>query len=232
MTEKKRINASECDKILSEFSHFYDKMLSCDSEGFHNFKPSEDRLDTFYYDRLAKSEFSRLWEVFEILLLLSHGQATVERGFSVNKEVSVENLAEQSLVAQRVIVDHIKSIGGLLKVNFSKELLLSASRARSKYQQYLDERKREVENKEKQNRKRAIMDDIVEIKSKKKRIEEDIKSLSKSAEEYADKAETTGKVTLIAKSNSMRRSAKEKKQKLEDVDQELQDKMKELQDII
>ena len=38
-----------------------------------------------------------------LLLLLSHGQASVERGFSVNKEVMVQNLAEQSLISQRII---------------------------------------------------------------------------------------------------------------------------------
>ena len=34
--------------------------------------------------------------------------------------------------------------------------------------------------------------------------------LNKSAEEYADKTEYTGKVLIIAKSNSMKRSAKDK----------------------
>ena len=51
-----------------------------------------------------RSEFPNLWSVIKLLLLLSHGQASVERGFSVNKEVSVEHLAETSLIAQRTIV--------------------------------------------------------------------------------------------------------------------------------
>jgi hypothetical protein len=50
--------------------------------------------------------------VIKLLLLLSHGQASVEKGRSVNKEVSVEHLAETSLIAQRTIVDHISSVGG------------------------------------------------------------------------------------------------------------------------
>jgi len=49
--------------------------------------------------------------------LLSHVQASVERKFSVNKEVSVEHLAETSFVAQRTIVDHVSSVDGFLKVN-------------------------------------------------------------------------------------------------------------------
>ena len=64
------------------------------------------RVDTFCFDQLAnKADFKELWKVVELLLALSRGQATVERGFSSNKEVMVENLAQHSLVAQQVICD-------------------------------------------------------------------------------------------------------------------------------
>ena len=64
-----------------------------------------DWLDTCDNDRTAFK--CRLCCKVLKLLLLSHGQATVERGFSVNKEMIVENQQEQSLVARRVIKDHI-----------------------------------------------------------------------------------------------------------------------------
>ena len=67
------------------------------------------------------------------LLLLSHGQASVERGFSISKEISVENMAEQTLITQRVIKDHLNNVGGVTKVSLSKELLASASSARQRY---------------------------------------------------------------------------------------------------
>ena len=40
------------------------------------------------------------WSVVKLLLLqvMSHGQSTVNRGFSVNKEVAVENLSERSFI--------------------------------------------------------------------------------------------------------------------------------------
>ena len=47
-----------------------------------------------------KADLKKLWKVVKLLLALSHGQTTVERGFSSNKEVMVENLAQHSLVAQ------------------------------------------------------------------------------------------------------------------------------------
>jgi hypothetical protein len=51
---------------------------------------------------MVRSEFPNLWSVIKLLLLLSHGQASVEKGRSVNKEVSVEHLAETSLIAQQL----------------------------------------------------------------------------------------------------------------------------------
>jgi hypothetical protein len=90
--------------------------------------------------------------------LLSHGQVSVERGFSVNKEVSVWHLAETSLIAKRTIVDDISSVGGFLKVDYCKGLLLSTSSARSKYYQYLDDKK-EVEKKTRNNRKWKVIDE-------------------------------------------------------------------------
>jgi len=40
--------------------------------------------------------YAKLWEVFQIIFALSHGQAAVERGFSINNELTVENIKEES----------------------------------------------------------------------------------------------------------------------------------------
>ena len=53
------------------------------------------------------------WSVVKLLLLMSHGQSIVNRGFSVNKVVAVENLSERSFIAPRIIHGHIESVGGL-----------------------------------------------------------------------------------------------------------------------
>ena len=44
------------------------------------------------------------------------GQATVERGFSINKELEVENLKQENIVAQRIVCDAISSAGGISRV--------------------------------------------------------------------------------------------------------------------
>ena len=42
-----------------------------------------------------------------MLLILSLGNAAVESGFSVNKELLVENMEEDTIVAQRIVFDAI-----------------------------------------------------------------------------------------------------------------------------
>ena len=54
---------------------------------------------------------------------MSHGNTTVESGFSINGDMLVENLHEESLVAQRVVYDAIQSAGGIKSIQIDRSLL-------------------------------------------------------------------------------------------------------------
>ena len=102
LVEAKHVDESVCDDILREFSEFCDSAAL--QANFLEFDPKTDRVDTLLYETMgSKPSFSRVWDVVKVLLVLSHGQASVERGFSINKEMIVENQKEMSLVAQRLI---------------------------------------------------------------------------------------------------------------------------------
>ena len=62
------------------------------------------------------------------VLLLSHGQAGVERGFSINKELEDPSLAKGTLIVKTLVVDFVRSIGSVCNIKVSPELLLSAYR--------------------------------------------------------------------------------------------------------
>ena len=69
-------------------------------------------------------------------------QASVERGFAVNKQTEEIHLKTETFVAKRIICDHVGYVGGIDRVDVTcKELLLAATSARQKYQLYLDESK-------------------------------------------------------------------------------------------
>ena len=176
MSEAGRIIDNECDKVMHQFNHFHDNSLSADFEAFKGFSVETGRVDTFYSNRLANmADLKELWKVVKLLLALSHGQATVDRGFSSNKEVMVENLAQHSLVAQRVICDHVRSVGGVPNVVFSKELLLSTTSGRQRYHTAFDEKRRENEAIRRSERKRCLLEEISTLKEKKRRLETDLR---------------------------------------------------------
>ena len=83
----------DCDEVMQQFD---DLIHTCANGELENFSVANDRHDTFLRSRMA-ANYPKAWSVCELELLLSHGQASVERGFSVNKEVVVENQSEQTL---------------------------------------------------------------------------------------------------------------------------------------
>ena len=67
-----------------------------------------------------------------MVLCLSHGQAQVEGGFSINKDLAGLNFSEDSIVSRRVVEDHLRSVGGLENVVIDGKLLVAAGSARHK----------------------------------------------------------------------------------------------------
>ena len=82
---------------------FLYSVIFADENGFMSLIQALDAGLILYYEHLrGKKEYSHRWRLVERLLLLSHGQATVERGFSVNKQCTAENLLKKSLKGKRL----------------------------------------------------------------------------------------------------------------------------------
>ncbi|KAG7236108.1 hypothetical protein INR49_001390 [Caranx melampygus] len=114
------------DVIIQQFTSF---LLGVGrEEEFVSFRPLRQRLDVFLNSKLSTSR-PDLLKFCLSALLLSHGQATVERGFSINKEVETCNLHDESLEALRIVCDKVMVCGGVLKVPLREELLASAASA-------------------------------------------------------------------------------------------------------
>ena len=73
---------------------------------FLSFIMNTDRLDEFDWNYLKDA---KLWESFRIIFTLSHGQPAVERGFSVNSKLLVENLQEKTVVSSCFVYSSVKS---------------------------------------------------------------------------------------------------------------------------
>ena len=75
---------SQSELIKKQFNHFCDSVIAEDNSAFKDFDPTQDRVDELLHQHLNnKKQYIELWDFMKQLLLISHGQATVERGFSI-----------------------------------------------------------------------------------------------------------------------------------------------------
>ena len=95
-------------KALSQITEFLME-LKVYQYMFIEFNKESDRFDDLYYKKCNINRYKELAGVVKILLTLSHGQASVERRFSENKTVLAQNMKVESIVACRLIKDHLVS---------------------------------------------------------------------------------------------------------------------------
>ena len=172
-------------------------------------------MDSFLSEILhMQVEYQDLWLTMQLLLTLSHGQATVERGFSVNKEVLTPNLQEVSLQAIRLV--HSSVLTQNIKVAdfvITEELLSSCSHASNRYNMYLMEKKEEKEKTEKGRKRKALEEDLIAAKKEKLELERVSKKLLDTADKKAKDAEKKKDATvmkaLLIESNASRERAEQ-----------------------
>jgi len=120
--DKKHISAVAADKAKLQMTVLCANAAT--EAQFKEFEKSKNRLDSLYYSVIGqKSEFVELFSVIRCVLTLSHGNTSVESGFSVNRDMLVENLHEDSLVAQRIVYDSVHDAGVITSVNIDKSML-------------------------------------------------------------------------------------------------------------
>jgi len=88
MLEKNFLKGDECDELKSQYKDFISLSKLDYRHKFANYNVLTDRLDAFLFSIIgSKDEYSKLWEFINMILTLSCGQAAIERGFSVNKNL-------------------------------------------------------------------------------------------------------------------------------------------------
>ena len=91
------------------------------------------------------------------MLSLSHGNADPERGFSINKQMRESHgytIDDDTVVAIRMVKDHLSRIGGVLNFNVSPAVIRYAKGAYNKYKADLIAKKAATE-KEKQEKEQS-----------------------------------------------------------------------------
>ncbi|XP_063216844.1 uncharacterized protein LOC134527824 [Bacillus rossius redtenbacheri] len=127
---------------------------------------SSQCLDEFYSSILL--EYQELWEVVKLCLIFSHGNATVESGFSINKSLLVENLQEESVIAQRKVYDGIKYYETIHKVPLTQKMLSYVRNSRRRYSEHLDNAKRNKKEEGGTIQKRQLQNEIKKLEKRRK----------------------------------------------------------------
>ena len=100
----------------------------------------KDRLDVLYVSLVKPSKHPELFDVITKVLLLAHGTASVESGFSINKAMVDENQQLETLAALRRTEDGLRHSGGVQNFKVTKDVLVSVRGARTRYEKDMKQR--------------------------------------------------------------------------------------------
>ena len=213
----KWLSPTKCDDALQELKQWIRDMELHHQSKLLEFNYKGDRLDDFYFTYIGNQEkYSTLWYVVKLLLILSHGQSSVERGFSTNKDILKDNMAKEKLIAYRHVHDGLLHLpkpeqaevsSGKAKkedetkfdissITVSKRMLDSCRSARTRYSQHLENEQRMKAANREELRKKSVQDELATVKSTKRKLESSVDVLLREADDLAQQAETRGPMVL------------------------------------
>ena len=221
----KVFTSNVCDSAFNEYGEFIGDELR--RIKFQEFDRSESPLDDFFFKVVDIKKHKNLVNVVKLILTLSHGQAAVERGFSVNKSILENNMKEDSIVARKLIRDHMLA-HSLSPESFiiTKPLISSCLSAHRKYQDHLQSIK-DAEGREAESKKvKILIEEINDTVIKREKLiktseslDSDFVSLVKEAEFEKD---TTVVLHLISKANALKRKSEELKRDAKKLDETIE----------
>ena len=81
--------------------------------------------------------------ILKIILIMSHGQASVERGFSLNDSMKQTNIAPETIISKRLIKDYILANKITLdKVDITRDMIKAFTKSYMLYVQHLEKERK------------------------------------------------------------------------------------------
>ena len=205
------ISATKANKAYDEYRMFMKNVVLRNREQFKEFHKYEDRLDEFYHKYAGSNDFSSMFEVCQIICVLFHGQAHIERGFKTNSDLLKDNLGAVTLVNLRTVHEFM-SVNGYKPYNvpFTHDLIKNVRKARSRYGVFLEEERAKKMLDEKELKRKVVADEIDAVRKKKGVYEAVIKKNKDDADSLCLEAELKQDLRLLSQANSLRNANIEK----------------------
>ena len=194
LVEYKQVTSHVADKAEKEYKKFLYTVVKENKAFFLEFDKSKDMLEEFFMRYLSDTvRFNNFMLIVKMVLTLSHGQADVERGFSLNDKLLVENIQEQSLISQRIVKDHMLPSGYKPhNIPISRGLIKSVDNSCSLYKIVLKEKREQSKKNEKNEKLDNLNEERSQLNHKKTSLEEVIKEYKLQSEKYDFEAEQKG----------------------------------------
>ena len=104
-----RVDGNDVDMLVARYRELLHEVTGCELQSkFKDFSVESDRVDVLLYYCMGQNKtYEKLWSVIRKLLLLSHGQASVERGFCLNRQIEKDNMSECMSEINVNAADHV-----------------------------------------------------------------------------------------------------------------------------
>ena len=87
-----RVATSLAENSLSQYMSFLQVDVKLKAEMFKQFSPTVNCLDDFFFNNMEMQLPNELASIGKIVLIHNHGQASVEKSFSVNNSILKDNM--------------------------------------------------------------------------------------------------------------------------------------------
>lgn len=184
MVENNLISGLVADKMKEEYRRVCSNSTCL--EKLKSFRRSETALDKFWMEvmHMYPDSCANLLEFVKMVLIMSHGNAFLERGFSVNSECLLENQKTESLVALRQVHDAVTAAGGVHAVQVTKSLIHAARNAHARYVEAMEKKRNHDETQlTTANERKRLTKELSELETKKMKLLSEAKNEAQLIEE-------------------------------------------------
>ena len=216
------IDCKDGDAALTEFTRFLTSEAFVEKKKFIDFNRNEKRLDEFYFDVMRiHDNYPSFSLIVKLLCTISHGQASVERGFNDNHVVLKDNISAETVIARRFLKNYMRvNAVQPYDLQVSRDLLNSVHASRQRYNQNLEDKRKEAKKSQKQSQLMEVENELRIINRECSSIKETISSFNAEIfKKLKSAAETPSNELrckmIVVERNALKRKSEEKEEQLQ-----------------
>ena len=184
----------------------YRKLVREKRDVLETFTPKTQRLDEFHHQLLHSEEsYAELWSVVQLIMVVSDGQARVERGFSINDDFLMPHLKKETLCAWRIVHDTVETLDiDIAKFKISDKMLQSCKQARHSHERHLETDRARVSQEANKRKQIELEEEITSAKKKLKLMKEQAASCLQEADKKLKLSVKDQNFNLVTQSIALR----------------------------